>query len=213
MTAAWLACTILPTATFAAIFNVDRYFFVPLIGVALFAGLLVHALTMLPEGTKYLLLAGLCLAAYVSAGVSQLVFYRELWRKAGIEAAMVVRETTLLCSAIPTGSELDVINVTRALDPLGTVFINGLSEALYASGLPSSVRILRNFSAPDSQQQRLVADLLRCAIPSQDGVKGRTMVIETGGHVLKLDPECASAIVDADRAQRPDAWALLDSVQ
>lgn len=208
LTASWLVCTILPTATFAAAFNADRYLFVPMLGAAVFVALLVDALVALPEARKYLTLTCVALALYTSVGISQLVISREWWRKAGEEAEMVVRETMRLCSALPAGSEVDVINVTQSLGLYAAVFSNGLSEALYANGLSSSVRVLRNFSVNDSEEQRLVAKLLRCVGPLRDAAKNRTILIEAGGQILKLDTGCASSLVDSDRAQRPNAWGL-----
>ena len=74
------------------------------------------------------------------------------------------------------------INVTHSLQPRGAVFANGLSEALHAYGLPSSARIVRNFTVPDWEQRRLVTDLLQCANPPIDPVKNRVAVLEFGGH-------------------------------
>jgi hypothetical protein len=213
LAASWVVCTILPTATFAAAFNADRYLFVPTLGVAVFVGLLAHALFVSPEGAKYSVLLCVALALYTAVGISQLVINRELWRRAGKEAAMVVRETMRLCATLPAGSEVDVINLTHSLQPRGVVFANGLSEALHANGLSSSVRILRNFSAADAEQQRLIAELQQCVDPRPDALKNRTMLIESGGQILKLDPGCASSLVDDDRAQRPSAWGLLYSGQ
>jgi hypothetical protein len=209
LTASWLILTILPTAAFAAAFNADRYLFVPMIGGALFVGLFVNALILSPKARRYAILAFLALALYTWAGVSQLVSRRELWRKAGTEAAMVIRETVRLCSMLPGGSEVDVINVTHSLYPRVQVLANGLSEALHANGFSPSARILRNFSAPDSEQQRLVAELLRCGNPAVEAPRTRTILMQEGGQILKLDTACASGIVDSDRAMRPSAWGLL----
>jgi hypothetical protein len=42
-----------------------------------------------------------------------------------------------------------VVNVTQALAPRAPVFLGGMSEALNANGWSTSIRILRNYSAPD----------------------------------------------------------------
>jgi hypothetical protein len=209
LAASWLVWTILPTATFAAAFNADRYLFVPTLGAAVFAGLLLHAMVVSPEGTKSGILACVALALYTSVGFSQLVSDRELWRKAGSEVAAVIGQTMRLCSRLPAGSEVDFVNVTHSLHPLTPVFANGLSESLHANGLPSSLRILRNFASPDSEQQRLVANLMRCDTLPPEAVRSRTMLIDVGGRILKLDTGCASGLVDSDRAQRPMAWNQL----
>jgi len=127
---------------------------------------------------------------------------------------MMIRETMLLCATVPPPSEVDVVNVTHSFRPyMVPVFANGLSEALHANGLSSSVRILRNFSTPDAEQQRLAAQLLRCADPPPDAIRNRTIVIEVGGGIFKLDAGCASTLVDSDRAVRPGTWDLLHSGQ
>jgi hypothetical protein len=209
MAAGWLVCAITPTATFAATFNADRYLFLPLLGAAIFFGLSVHAMTVPSRGTKYSLFIYAALALYTSAGVRQLVISRGLCRQAGIEAAMVIGETMRLSSKLPVGSEVDFVNVTHALDPRAPVFLSGLSEALHANGLSLSIRILRNYSAPDSEQQDLVAKLLRCVAAPPDAPGKRTVLLENGGRLLNPSTECASRFVDSDRARRPGAWALL----
>ena len=213
LAASWLFCTILPTAAFAAAFNADRYLFVPLLGVAFFAGLLVHALVVSPRGAKYSILVCVALALYTAVGISQLVISREPWRKAGTEAAMVIRETMRLSSTLPAGSEADFINITHSLRPHGAVFANGLHEALHANGFPYSVRIVRNFSAPDSTQQTLVAELQRCVAAQQHTLQNRTILIEVGGQILKLDTGCASSLVDSDQMRRPSAWEVIYTQQ
>lgn len=201
LTASWLVCTILPTATFATSFGMlDRYLFVPMVGVAVFGGLLVGALVVSPKGARYFIPACIALALYTSVGISQLAVSREVWRRAGTEAAMVIQETMRLCWMLPAGSQVDVINVN---------FGNGLREALHANGLSTSVRILRNSSGSDSQQQRLVAELLRCAGPALSPVRERTFLMEEGGRMLRLDTECASSLVDSDRVRRPGDWDFL----
>jgi len=201
LTASWLVCTILPTATFANSFGMlDRYLFVPMLGVAVFAGLLVGALVVSPKGARYFIPACIALALYTSLGISQLMLSREVWRRTGKQSAMVIQETMRLCSMLPAGSEVDIINVT---------FGNGLREALRANGLSGSLRILRNSSTSDSQQQRLVAELLRCAGPAVNTARKQTFLMEEGGRILRLDSECASSLVDSDRARRPGAWDSL----
>ena len=212
LTVSWLAGTILPTATFA-IGNADRYLFVPMLGVAIFFGLLAHELVVSSEGATYSVLAVVALALYTSVGISQLVINRELWRKAGTEAAWIVRDTIRQCSTLPPGSEVDIINVTHTLRPRIAVFANGLSEALHANGLSRSARILRNFSTPDAQQQRLVGQLLQCSNPPPEAARKRTILIEVGGAIRKLDSGCASTLVESDRVQRPNAWDVLYSGQ
>ena len=129
----------------------------------------------------------------------------------------MIRETMRLCPILPEGSEVDVVNVTYALHPRGAVlsavFENGLSEALHANGFSSSARILRNFSTPDSEQERLVNELQRCANLAAGALTKRIILIEVGGQVRKLDTPCAASLVDSDRAQRPSAWSLLYSGQ
>lgn len=216
LSASWLICTLLPTVAFA-VFNADRYLFVPMLGEAIFVGLLMHALVMSPRGRKYSIAAFIALALYTSAGISQLMISREQWRKAGMEVALVIRETMRLCPILPEGSEVDVVNITYALHPRGAVlsavFENGLSEALHANGFSSSARILRNFSTPDSEQEGLVNELQKCANLAAGALTKRIILIEVGGQVRKLDTPCAASLVDSDRAQRPSAWSLLYSGQ
>jgi hypothetical protein len=207
---AWLVCTILPTATFAGAFNADRYLFVPSLGAAIFVGLLVHAMVISPEARNYTILACVALVLYASAGMYQLAIKREIWRRAVREVAMVIGETMRLRSRLPAGSEVDFINLTHSYRPTGMVLSNGLSEALHANGFPHSVRIVRNFSAPESEQQKLVAGLARCEGQSApDPASNRTILIQAGGQLEKLDPGCASNIVDADRTQRALSWDQL----
>jgi hypothetical protein len=203
LTASWLVCTILPTATFSTAFgSQDRYLFVPTLGAAVFVSLLVHALAVSRKGTTYFILACVGLALYTSVGISKLAISREQWRKEGKDGAMVIEETMRHGSTLAAGGEVDVIN---------TKFGNGLSEALHANGFSPSVRILQNAAAPGLEQERLVTGLRRCTNPPLDSASNRAILMEAGGQILKLDVRCASSLVDSDRVQRPKAWDLIYS--
>jgi len=206
MTVSWTVCTVLPTATFAGYFNADRYLFVPILGVAVFFGLLVDTLVVLPWIEKRSIVLGAGIALYTSVGVFQLAIKRERFREEGKEVAMVIRETMRTCSMLPPRSEVAIVNVTPS-------FATGLGEALYANGLSRSVRILRNLSVCEPEQQTIVGKMLQCVATRPDSVKNRVILLESDGKMLKLDTGCASSLVDLDRAQRPGAWALLSSGQ
>lgn len=206
---AWLLCTILPTATFAAAFNADRYLFVPLLGVAIFVGLLVHAVLVSSDAVKYTPVVCVALALYAAAGMYQLVMKRELWRKAGVEFASVVGDALRLGPQLRPGGEIDFINMTHSYHPTGQVFANGLSEALHAHAFPRSVRILRNLAGPEQEQQNLVSEISRCEGSLPGLVRERTIVVERDGQLKELDPGCAAIFVDADRVLRPLAWGKL----
>lgn len=213
LTVSWLLCTILPTATFAAASNADRYLFIPMLSVAVFVGLLVHGSMTLVKSKQYAFLATSAMAIYTSVGIFHLVVSRDLWQKAGEEVTTVIRETVGLCSKLPLDSEVDIINVTHSLRPRGAVFANGLSEALHANGLSSSLRIVRNFATSDSEQRKLAADVLRCAAAPPGAAKNRTILLEFGGQIHLLDTGCVSTLVDSDRVKRPNAWDILSSGQ
>jgi hypothetical protein len=204
LAAGWMICTILPTAAFAATFNADRYLFVPMLGAAIFVGLSVHALLQSHQWKKYAGLAYVALVIYASVGIVLLIDQRGLWQAKGDEAALVIRETMRLSSKLPAGSEIDFVNVK---------FGNGLSEALHAGGLSYSIRIVRNLPAPDTEQQKLVTDLLRCGEVGQAALHNRTIFVETadGNRLHHLDAGCASSLVDSDLTRRPAAWNLLYS--
>jgi hypothetical protein len=206
---AWLLCTILPTATFAAAFNADRYLFVPLLGVAIFFGLLVHAMLVSSERRKYTPVLFVALALYVAAGMYQLVIKRQLWRNAGNEFASVIGQAVLLGPQLPPGSEIDFVNMTHSYHPTGQVFANGLSEALHAHAFPHSVRIVRNLAGPEAEQQKLLSEISRCESSPSPVPGERTIVMERDGQLRQLDPACAANLVDADRGQRPFAWGQL----
>jgi hypothetical protein len=206
----WLFCTILPTAAFAAAFNADRYLFIPFVGVAIFAGLLFHAMAASPDASKYGIVASMALLLYTSAGVYQLTIKREVWRNAGNEVAMVLRETMRLCTQLPAGSEVDFINITHSYRPnVAFVLANGLSEALHAHAFPASIRIVRNFSAPEPEQQKLVSELGHCHDRATEVMDNRAILIELDGQLQKLDAACASTLVDSDRAARSLSWNQL----
>lgn len=212
LTAGWLVCTMLPTAAFAGYFNADRYLFVSLVGVALFIALLVGEILQ----TRHARVGGLavCAAAaiYTFAGLSQLSDFRGFWRGAGDEVTMVVTETVRLCPKLPDSAEVDFVNMTHTLGPVAPVFSSGLPGSLHANGFPPSVRILRDFSQPDSaDQRRLVERLEQCPAGAPAGPAARTVLVKAGDGLLKPDTACASPIVDQDRSQRPAAWAFLDS--
>jgi hypothetical protein len=202
LTASWVICAALPTAAFASYFNADRYLFVPTVGVAVFFGLSVHALVVLPKTENLSIVFCAGMALYTWVGVSVLAIKREQYREEGKEVAMVIRETMRTCSMLPARSEVAIINLTHS-------FSTGLLEALYANGLSRSARVWRNFSAPDLEQQAVVGKMLRCVAARSGRARDYAILVESDGKMLKLDTECASSLVDQDRAQRPGAWALL----
>jgi hypothetical protein len=206
----WLIVTILPTAAFAAYFNADRYLFVPLTGAAVFMGLLVESLVRArPRASAVVWIA---LASYCCAGGLLLVQGDRIWRGAGKEAAMVVSRTVQSASRLPRGSEIDLVNVTQHLTPYYTipVFANGLADALAGNGLPSSVRVLVNFTQTSAAQRFLMKKLGACTGSTADDSGNRIILVVINHRPVQARTSCAAPLVDGDRAEHPQDWSFLD---
>ncbi|MBZ5608726.1 MAG: hypothetical protein LAP38_10735 [Acidobacteriia bacterium] len=212
LAAGWLFFTILPTAAFAAAFNSDRYLFVPFLGVAIFLGLLLDR-TVKSDG-RALYKASIWTALGVYAGFAwfQLSTFRDLYKRAGSEAAQIVRVTVDRASRLPAGGEVDLVDVTAFLDPyIVPVFSTSLGGALQANGLSPSIRILQNLKADSPEQRRLISGLLACPHPPGPLAGDRIVLLATNGQVQTVDSSCAAPQIDADRSQRPKAWRFADA--
>lgn len=210
----WMVVTILPTAAFAAMFNADRYLFVPFIGAAMLAGLLVDGLGRWRPEARYSALVWIALAIYCVAGGALMAEYRRVWQRGGEEALLVAHGTVEAASGLPPGSEVDLVNVTRFLTPyIVSVFSNGLADALAGNGLPASIRVIGNFAQISPEQRSLMTKLEACTDRSAE-VSGTTrIVLVTVNHrLVQARTACAAPLIDADRAEHPKAWSSLDSV-
>ncbi len=212
LAAGWMVLTILPTAAFAAMFNADRYLFVPLTGAAILLGLLVDGVLKSYPEARWQALIWMAVAIYCVAGSFLLIEYRRAWQRGGEEATTVVHTTVQVASGLPRGSEIDLINLTQFLHPyLVSVFANGLADALAGNGLPPSIRVIRNFADTTPEQQSLMMKLSACPDDSASDSGSRAVLVMGNHRLLRVRTGCAAPLIDADRAEHPQAWSQVDS--
>ncbi len=208
----WLFCTILPTAAFAAAFNADRYLFVPVLGAAIFVGLLVDMIAKSGHEPKYSAYVWIMLCVYACFASFQMSAFRSLYQKAGDEAALIIRQTVQASSRLPAVGEVDLINVTSFLGPyIVPVFPTSLGGALQGNGLSPTIRILQNSKEDSPKQHTLTSKLQACLGASAFGPGDRIVLIALDGQLRSVDTRCAAPLIDADRSQRPTAWRFADS--
>jgi hypothetical protein len=166
-----------------------------------------------PEA-RYSALVWIALAIYCVAGAALLAEYRRVWQRGGEEARLVAHRTVEAASGLPPGSEVDLVNVTRFLPPyIVSVCSNGLADALAGNGLPASIHVIRNFAQTSPEQQSLMTKLEACTQSSAE-VSGtaRIILVTEDHHLVQAQTACAAPLIDADRAEHPQAWNSLDSI-
>ncbi len=205
----WVVLTVLPTAVFVPFFNVDRYLFLPLAGIAIFIGLLVDSL--IKSRPRALALVWITLASYCCAGGLVLEQYRNVWQQAGKETAIVASLTAQSSLHLPLGGEIDLVNLALNLRPYYIpVFATGLPDALTGYGLPPSTRVLQNFARTPPAQPRLMEQLAACTESTTDDFSNRIILVMIDHRPVQVRTSCAAPVIDGDRTKHPEAWSFLE---